>query len=225
MKCNYRTLVVRFLAVALTILSTTSGPVAAGGESDLLHFLDPALRNVGGTARIYYAANCEAEDHRTAVVFPAVALQPPDGAIGIAAIRKIFENDAHVAVTQDRSAMIRITIGSVSTAILQTKLPVLTLQQSDQYDALLALNAIESAPEVSAAARRLDVSEPPGVVDILYSVPPDEAAPHLPAVIQNVTVDEALDAVARTFKGIITYGICTPPNGATLFRINYYEGT
>jgi hypothetical protein len=39
--------------------------------------------------------------------------------------------------------------------------------------------------------------------------------------MKNVTVDEALDSVARTLRGIITYGICKRPNGKALFNIDY----
>src|SRR3984957_5876809 len=41
---------------------------------------------------------------------------------------------------------------------------------------------------------------------------PADGLPHLPGVITNVTVDQALDLVAKTFRGIVLYEFCTPPN-------------
>ena len=43
--------------------------------------------------------------------------------------------------------------------------------------------------------------------------------------MQNVTLDEQLDAVARTFKGIVTYGVCVQPNGKSLFRLGFVYGS
>jgi hypothetical protein len=39
--------------------------------------------------------------------------------------------------------------------------------------------------------------------------------------MQNVTIDSALDAVARTFTGIVMYGACMQPDGKSLFRLNF----
>ena len=47
--------------------------------------------------------------------------------------------------------------------------------------------------------RSLHLGVPWGIRDIIVGGPV-EGAPHLPRVMQNVTVDEALDSVARTFK-------------------------
>jgi hypothetical protein len=52
-----------------------------------------------------------------------------------------------------------------------------------------------------------------------------EGAPHLPPLMTNVTVDDALDSVAQTFKGIVLYGACTQPDGKELFDINYIDGS
>jgi hypothetical protein len=120
--------------------------------------------------------------------------------------------------------MLRITIGSVSTAILQTRIPALTLNSYEQYSAPSAVLAIENAPEVYAARRSLHLGVPWGIRDIIVGGPV-EGAPHLPRVMQNVTVDEALDSVARTFKGIVMYGVCTQPDGKGLFELGFAYGS
>ncbi|MGA7356133.1 MAG: hypothetical protein WBW76_11965 [Candidatus Cybelea sp.] len=43
--------------------------------------------------------------------------------------------------------------------------------------------------------------------------------------MQNVTLDEQLDAVAGTFKGIVTYGVCVQSNGKSLFRLGFIYGS
>lgn len=227
-KRPYGSPVLRILATTLTMIGAAASTARAGDFSDLLHYLNPALKSVGGAARIYYAAGCEPDRKSregVSIGFPAVNLQPPGAATGLAAIHLIFQNNPQVAIIQDRSGVVMITIGNVSTAILQTKISVLNLDLLDQYNADGAINAIESGPEVYAAEQRLKVHPPFGIVSILESFPPKKAVPHLPAVISNVTVDEALNSVVRTFKGIVIYGICTAPNGEGLFDLDYVEGT
>jgi len=216
------------LVVAFIILANVSAPAGAGNESAVINYLRPALKYIGGAARLYYAATCSADKDefgQPSLLFPLVDLQPPSpGATGMATLQQLFRGDPNVTVTQDRSGMVRITIGNVSTAILQTSFPVLTLDSSDQYSPLAALLTIESTPEIDAAERKLNVDPKQGVIDVIVSGR-FEGAPHLPAVMQNITLDEALDSIARTFQGIVVYGICTLPDGEGLFLLNYIDGS
>jgi hypothetical protein len=211
------------LAVALSILGIVSAPPSVGNESALVGYLRPALKYVGGAARVYYAGICPAGKDR--LLFPLVALQPPpQGATGIAAVRQIFRDDPHVTVTQDGSGMLRITIGSASTAILQTRIQALSLSPVEQYSAPSAVLAIQNTPEVYAAKRALHLRKPWGIRDIIVSGPVEDA-PYLPRLTQNVTVDEALDSVAKTFKGIILYGTCKQLDGTGLFDVDFTPGS
>jgi hypothetical protein len=194
----------------------------------VIDYLRPALRYVGGAARIYYTSECRAAEKNTSgnsqFLFPAVYLEPlPAGVTGANAVRQIFRDDPNVTVTQDRSGMLRVMIGSVSTAILQTRIETLTLNPYDQYSAPSAVDTIENAPELHTAEHRLDVYLNQSTIDIIVSGP-IPGAPHLPKLIQNVTVEEALDSVAKTFKGIVAYGVCTQPGGKGLFQLGYIYG-
>jgi hypothetical protein len=192
--------------------------------------IDYLRQYVGGAARIYYAGECQAPEKDSTsgfwqLLFPAVYLQPPrQGATGITAVRQIFRDDPNVAVMQDRSGMLRIMIGSVSTVILQTRIPTLTLNPIEQYNAPSAVVTIENIPELHTAEHRLDVYSNQGIIDIIVSGP-NPGAPHLPKLMQNVTVDEALDSVVRAFEGIVTYGICKHPDGKSLFQLGYTYGS
>jgi hypothetical protein len=218
---------VKTLLAALTILGIVSAPARAGNESAVIGYLRPALKYVGGAARVYYAATCQATNNALApdrLLFPPVDLQPPpQGATGMTALRQIFRDDPHVTITQDRSGMLRITIGSVSTEVLHTRIPLLTLDSREQYLPLAAVLAIERTAEVLAAERGLNLGTPQSMVDIIGG--PVEGAPHLPKLTQKVTVDDALDSVARTFKGIVTYGMCKQPDGKGLFQLGFIYGS
>ena len=43
--------------------------------------------------------------------------------------------------------------------------------------------------------------------------------------MKDVTAEDALDSVARTFKGIVLAGTCTQPDGKELFRLDYIHGS
>jgi hypothetical protein len=49
---------------------------------------------------------------------------------------------------------------------------------------------------------------------------PAEGRPHLPGVITNVTMDQALDLVAKTFRGIVLYEFCTPLDQYEIYFAN-----
>ena len=73
------------------------------------------------------------------------------------AVREIFKNDKRVMVSEDRSGMIRITIGQPASALLQTRIHLVTLKLHEQYNTILAIFAIENTTEVEVAERKLGV--------------------------------------------------------------------
>lgn len=217
------------LIEAIWYRPSDENPSPVGHMKAVIDYLRPALQHVGGAARIYYAGECQAPEKDSTsgfweVLFPAVYLQPPrEGSTGITAVQQIFRDDPNVAVTQDRSGMLRITIGRVSTIILQTRLPSVTLDPSEQYTDRSALEKIAVTADIYEKERGLPFGLTPYLIDHLVSGP-IPGAPHLPRLMENVTVDQALDSVAITFKGIVIYGVCKRPDGKDLFRLDYTYG-
>jgi len=110
-------------------------------------------------------------------------------------------------VTEGRTGIIRIRIGKAPDAFLQTKISLLTLKPMEQYNPTLAVSAIESTGEVEAAMRRLGV-RPVQAIGTQLIAEPAKGLPHLPSSMKNVTVDQALDSIAKTFKDVVVYGAC-----------------
>jgi hypothetical protein len=67
---------------------------------------------------------------------------------------------------------------------------------------------------------KLGVFSPPIPTNELL-VQPAEGLPHIPRLMTNVTMDEALGFVARAFRGIVLYGACTEQH---LFRTHFVGG-
>ena len=190
-------------------------------------YLKPIVFSSGKAVRLNYRADCHVGNDivgQESIPFPATKVRPPsEEKSGLAAIQEIFADDRNVVVTED-AGVVRIRIGIVPTAVLQTKLPFLSFNRTDQYNPEEALGTIIISKEVKAAMSSLRITTAPTVAGQLTD--PVKGLPHLPPVIRKVTVDQALDNIAKIWagEGIVMYGICDEPTGKdgdTLFTIDY----
>jgi hypothetical protein len=169
---------------------------------------------------VYYLGDCNRSSH-DAVPFPFTNVQTPSkGRIGLAAVQEIFKNDKNVTVREE-AGIIRVWIGKVPTAILQTKLRFLTLDPIAQYNPSEAIIAMLNTREMQAAMRSLQLSPP--LLSAGSRTLPDKELPHLPESVKDVTVDQLLDLIAKTWDGPVIYGVCAAPmeaDGETRFVIN-----
>ncbi|MFN2542540.1 MAG: hypothetical protein ABR514_10305 [Chthoniobacterales bacterium] len=194
----------------------------------VIEALRPIFYSSDKAFRLYYRAEC----HPTKdigvdepIPFPFTKVQPPSNSTtGLAAVREVFKNDKNVTVTEGTDGIIRITIGKVPTAILQTKLPLLNLDATAQYNPQDAFSAIVNTNEMEAAMRLFRFSS----IGSLSSTraEPGEGFPHLPSSMSNVSVEQALDEIAKTWagEGIVIYGVCaelTEPGGRQRFALDY----
>jgi hypothetical protein len=87
-----------------------------------------------------------------------------------------------------------------------------------QYNSNLAIGAIENADEVRAVMQLQHIRVFSRVYDMLL-VQPADGLPHVPSVMTNITMDQALDSVAASFKGVVLYGAC-----ADIYTIGFEGG-
>lgn len=200
--------------------------ISGQGEGSLqvvMEYLGPALKDRSGIARIFYVTECSSEG--APLPFPEVNAQAaPRGASGIAAIREIFSKDQNVQVSEGSAGIIRVMIGQLSSsAILQTKIHSLALDQEERYDPVLAVNAILNCKEVEVDMRKLGIEQPLTVTHAGIN-PFNKNAPHLRSRLVNLTVDQALNLIAKTFKGVVMYEECTEA-GKRLFSLEFIQTT
>ena len=189
----------------------------------VLQRLGPALAPSGGACRIYYSTACEAKDE-SRIPSPEVNARPSKGTTGLSALRDIFGNEKQVTVSQDRSGMIRITIGQPVSTLLRTKIHSLHFNVVEQYNGELAVWAVLNSKQVNAAMRALGLEVPVIVFGGSVNVPEEaRRLRHLPASIKNVTADQALGIVARTFAGIVLYQTCSKRNGKGLVSLDFVQ--
>jgi hypothetical protein len=195
--------------------AVTHGPGPIGSDESLcnqyrlVRALRPLLAARGAAARIEYASPCQGAD-ALAVPFPPVPLRA-DPKADVAAL---FAPEAHAVVTDLGDGIIRIRIGEPPSDVLRTPLGALRFDAEARFNPQGAMAVIAHDPKLDTAMRRLGLAQPMAFEDHLIA-PPLASLPHLPRTIHGSTYGSALDAIARTFHGIVFVGIdaCRPRRG------------
>ena len=205
------------IALSLFYLGETCSSNAAVSKSQgdanklsALHFIWPVLKSSGAAARVYYSASCQKDDDYP-IPFPRLSVQPPKDARALHGIEHIFRKDSSVTLAEKKSGVFDIVIGKVPDELLRTRITKLTLTLASQYDPYTAIRAIETTPEFHSAVTKLKLERVTQVTNMPVRMPAP-GLQHLPSSIENVTVDEALDSVAKTFQVVVLYGYCEPPS-------------
>ncbi len=217
-----------FLLLASVLASATAEGLPEGvvisreHQENVMKYLRPALMAHGGAGRLYYSTACAAKDG-TPLPFPEVQVRPSSkGMTGLAAVRDIFKNDNHVKVSQSGSGMIRVRIGHPAISLLQTRISSVSFKPEEQYNGELAIWAIMNSSDVAKAMRQLGWEQPETIFGGSINAPEEGTnLPHLPASLKNVTMDQALDVIAKTFGGIAVYETCVDPSGKRLVSLDF----
>jgi len=180
-----------------------------------------ALKPEGKSVRLDYRGACEASNSDV-ISFPTIKLSSPrEEGSSLSKVTEMLRDNRGISVNEDAGGIIRIKVPGVSGAILQTKIAQITLDRDEQYDPNAAIWAILNTKEIQSAANqthtRLALS-----VGGLENIP-SKGMPHLENSWKDVTVDQALDRVLRTFPGLVEYKECTRPNGDSLFNVRFYS--
>ena len=107
---------------------------------------------------------------------------------------------------------------TLPTEILGTKISQLTLSRMEQYNPPDVFEAILKSKQMQFAEGALGLSR---VITLGGSRKvPDNSRFHLRAALRDITVENILDEVARTWAGriVVIYGVCAKPTGAKAHR-------
>lgn len=153
--------------------------------------------------------------------FPKVRVQPPSGiAKGFVTVKEILRDEKSAKISEGSDGIIRIVIGKPPLALLDTNIHLLTFDPVQQYTESQALSRIEDSKEVGSALRRLGIGRDGVPLRISLGVNPRDGAPHIPASMADLTLDQALDSVAKAFGSIVFYGACTERSLYTVYYVS-----
>jgi hypothetical protein len=140
------------------------------------------------------------------------------------AMRRLLETNARDAiVSKGPHGTVQVRVGTIRTAILETRVSVLKLTPLEQYNPNLAILEIQRTSEVTSAMQRSGLRFPLETIAMITQKPAP-GLPHLPSVIRDATVDEAMDLVAETFSGIVLYDECSLPRGGGGYLVLSFIG-
>jgi hypothetical protein len=148
-------------------------------------------------------------------------LTPLTGATDVDVVRSIFRKAKANWVVRKSDGIIQIRLGKAPDAILRTRIRRLNLNPFAQFNPSEAINAIDNSPEVRSALEELHVVTPERIYSMILTEPA-EGLPHLPAEISNVTMDQALNMIARTWSGVVLYGACKQRG---MYEVSFADST
>jgi hypothetical protein len=192
-------------------------------NQEILHRnLGPLLNASALAGRVYVQSSCLGNSTNI-LFFPRINVKPQTQrkpSVGV--IRKALAHNRNVRVAQSRPGILGIWVGDVSNDLLSTRIHVLRLGDLERYNYTKAIAAIIDTKEVQTKMRQTGMDAVPNVA--MYPiVSPDPKVPHLPASMTDLTVDEALDRIARTFGGLIIYWECRGEKSTRLFSLLMHE--
>jgi hypothetical protein len=198
----------------LSSLQTHQQVANVDSENALVGALKPIAGLAGLSLRLYVRGNCEKNEPER-ISFPNLDVQSSKGKTGLEAIREILRSNQGVYISQDDGGLVRIYIRQPDRTVLDTKLDPLHLDHTARYNPDGpggSIASIEDDAAVQSAMRSLKARQVPAFF-IGLRIPPDRALKHLPPILKDMTVDKALDLVARTFPGVVVYNECPVDDG------------
>jgi hypothetical protein len=129
-------------------------------------------------------------------------------------LRDILGANSNMHVEQDSDHVIKIFSDDVSHDLLSVHIHRVDLSSEEQYNQNDALLAALDAPEVHDFISQHKVTLATQL-NGLRSIPGSEL-PHMPAHIDDLTVEEYEARILQTFPGLIVYQECFLPDGRRL---------
>jgi hypothetical protein len=161
---------------------------------------------------LIYKGDCVSSG--VAIRFP-LQTHPSNNASALSSLKEILGDDPKMEVRQDHSGMIRMLETDVSQEILHIRIKHINFDDEKTswnfYSGNRMLWPILEAPEVRSFMQLHNIHPvgwKPGTQFWEVSGAPYSAAIHVSGQMNNTTVSQALDRVAKTFPGLWVYREC-----------------
>jgi hypothetical protein len=209
----------RVLLALFTALLGAGNCYGTQDRTNSLSEMQKALESES-SARVYYDGANACLDEVDPLRFPHLDVQMPSNRSNVG-IRDYFQNQISIS---NSSGVTRVTIGHIQRYILDEALQNIHLTAEEQYNPNDAIDAIVNSATIRLWMEAHHVDEPAMYVNEAI-VSPDKSLPHLPKMINGLTVDKALDLVASTFGGFVSYGSCSSPRLLVVYFTPLHVGS
>lgn len=166
-----------------------------------------------------YSGDCDTSQELP--VLPAVRVPlKGENSSPLMTLREIFTDDYEMQVTKETGGTIRMVESGVPKELLDVTIRKLSFK--DIYDPKSAEAMIISAPEVQDFMKAHGIERDPfrrGVRGLRQG--PGPGLPHMSEDLDNVTVQQALDHLLKTFPGFWVYQNCLSETGGRVVAFDY----
>jgi hypothetical protein len=118
-------------------------------------------------------------------------------------ITEMLASDGRFSVVADPDGTLMVIEHGLSQDVLNIRFKRITLSDEQRFNPDLAMNAVLEAPEIKAYLRTHDVGLPVDIGGFISPARPD--LPHLPSMIENMTVLDAMKHIIAVFPHTGTY--------------------
>jgi hypothetical protein len=220
-----------FVGLTFLVRQLATGQELPKSRSDLLNMsrrnqdrlareLRPMLKASGGAGRLYVRSKCLGQSGNL-LFFPRIDIKfGSNRKTGIAGIQGLLDNNKEVKIAERQPGLAGIWIGTVSNDLLSTRIHLIEFGPRQRYNYYDAIEAIVGAKEIQEKMRDLQMDE----LTSFASYPildPDPRLRCLPESMTNLTMDEALDQVARAFGGLVIYKECSGEKPMRIFSVDF----
>ena len=181
--------------------------------------LAEVLRKTPFSGSLEYSGVCDMSQELPVLPTVSVPLKERSSS-ALVMLREIFADDHKMQVTQKTGGMIRVVESGVPKELLDITIRKLSL--NDIYDPKSAEAMIISAPEVQDFMKAHGIERDPfrgGVRGLRQG--PEPGLPHISEDLDNVTVEQALDHLLMTFRGVWVYQNCLSDTGGRVVAFDY----
>jgi hypothetical protein len=216
----YRVLIL-WLGVSITgaCLCLAQGVKSGRKDSAARSAMVEVLRRTPFSGSFEYSGDCDVSQELP--VLPKVRA-PLEGwnNSALMMLREVFADDHKMQVTQETGGAIRMVESGVPKELMDVTIRKLSF--NDVYDPMSAEAMIISAPEVQDFMKAHGIQRDPfrgGVRGLRQG--PQPGLPHISEDLDNVTVQQALDRLLKTFPGFWIYQNCLSETGSRVVAFDY----
>ncbi|HWY59397.1 MAG TPA: hypothetical protein VNZ03_33340 [Terriglobales bacterium] len=169
-----------------------------------------------------YSGDCD-EKSQELPVLPTVRVPLKDrDSSALVMLREMFADDHKMQVTQETGGTIRMVESDVPKELLDVTIRGLSF--NNIYDPITAEAMIMSAPEVQGFLKAHGIERGSdrfrlGVRGLRQGSEP--GLPHTSGDLDNVSVEQALDRLLKTFPGLWVYQNCRTETGGRVVAFDY----
>jgi hypothetical protein len=177
-----------------------------GQDQAAISSIVDVLRKGQLSGSLLYRGQCGKQDEYVTRSFPITTSLTTHSGPSLQILREIFAKDADIQVTQEPDGFIRIVDTTAPHDLLSVKIKSLSFddEQTARYNPVDALTLITSALEVEAFMKEHGIGWQGGIINEAFS----PGKPYLSGKLNNVTLSQALDYMAKSFHGLWVYKEC-----------------